>query len=84
VEVEFILDRYVCVALQLVRSGTRPLLPPLVPVQSPTSLSYEATGPPPVSFSLSLDGQSHLVGRFSVNDPIMPRLLTDFDLTREQ
>jgi len=53
-------------------------------VLSPTSLSYEAAGPPPVSFSLSLDAQSHLVGRFSLNDPIMPRLPTDFDLTREQ
>jgi plastocyanin len=53
-------------------------------VESPTSLLYETAGPPPTSLSLSLDERSHVVGRFAVNDPIMPHLPIDFDLVREQ
>ena len=53
-------------------------------VLSPTSLSYESAGPPPVSFTLSLNTQGHVVGRYAVTDPIMPHLPADYDLTREE
>ncbi len=52
-------------------------------VVSPTSLLYESTGLPPVTFSLSLNGEGHVVGRYAVNDPIMPHFPIDFDVTRE-
>jgi plastocyanin len=58
--------------------------PVTMTVESPTSLSYELAGPPPITFTLSLNAQGHVVGRYSVNDPIMPRLPADFDLIREE
>lgn len=53
-------------------------------VVSPTELSYSDAGPPIVSFTLSLDASSHVVGRYEVTDPLMPRLPADFDLVREE
>lgn len=52
-------------------------------VLSPTSLSYQSAGPPPISFTLSVNDQNHVVGRYAVTDPIMPHLPIDFDLTRD-
>ena len=53
-------------------------------VLSPISLLYDVAGPPPVMLRLSLDQFGHVVGRYSVTDPVMPHLATDFDLTREE
>lgn len=53
-------------------------------IVSPTSLSYQSAGPPPVSFTLSLNPAGHVVGTFSVTDPVMPHLPTDYDLVREE
>jgi plastocyanin len=53
-------------------------------VLSPTSLSYESAGPPPTTFTLSLNAQGHVVGRYSVTDPIMPHLPIDYDVIREE
>jgi plastocyanin len=52
-------------------------------VITPTELLYELEGPPPVRFSLTLNDAQHVIGRYTVDDPIMPRLPTDYDLTRE-
>jgi plastocyanin len=53
-------------------------------VLSPTSLSYASAGPPPIAFTLSLNAQGHVVGRYTVTDPIMPHLPIDYDVTREE
>ena len=53
-------------------------------VLSPTSLAYEDPGPPPVSFTLSLNPANHVVGSYRVTDPVMPHLPIDYDLTREE
>ncbi len=52
-------------------------------VVSTTSLLYESTGSPPITFNLSLNGAGHVVGRYVVNDPLMPHFPIDFDVTRE-
>lgn len=52
-------------------------------VVSPTELLYEFTGPPLVRFTLSLNAQSHLIGRFTYDDPVMPHLPIDYDLIKE-
>jgi hypothetical protein len=53
-------------------------------VLSPTSISYEAAGPPPTTFTLSLSAQEHVVGSYVVTDPIMPHLPITYDLIREE
>lgn len=53
-------------------------------VVSSTSLLYQSAGPPPINFTLSLNAEEHVAGRYSVTDPIMPHLPIDYDLTREE
>jgi plastocyanin len=52
-------------------------------VVSPTELLYEFIGPPLVRFTLTLNAQSHLIGRFTYDDPVMPHLPIDYHLTKE-
>lgn len=52
-------------------------------VLSPTSLSYESAGPPPINFTLTLGDDGHVVGSYTVTDPVMPHLPIAYDLTRE-
>ena len=52
-------------------------------ILSATSVAYESSGPPPISFTLSLNEAGHVVGSYTVTDPIMPHLPIAFDLVRE-
>jgi hypothetical protein len=52
-------------------------------ILSPTELLYELNGPPLVRFTLSLNSEGHVIGRYTNDDPIMPHLPIDYDLTRE-
>lgn len=52
-------------------------------VLSPTTLAYESAGPPPVSLTLTLGDDGHVVGSYTVTDPVMPHLPISFDLIRE-
>jgi plastocyanin len=52
-------------------------------VISPTELLYEFAGPPLVRFTLTLSSAGHLIGRYTYDDPIMPHLPIDYDLTKE-
>jgi hypothetical protein len=57
--------------------------PILMNVVSPTELLYELAGPPLVRFRLTLNQAGHLIGSYTNDDPIMPHLPINYDLTKE-